>query len=285
MFKKEPKMMRKIKHPNIVRCYGVRINFLTQHFWNNKVHKLYFQQFLASKKLNFKLKYALQITFLAQFSYKGCLVESHPPFKTIFYTLLTTHQMDEDLDYLYIELELMKGGDLYSDMKNRKRSKKLYEEEEVVQIMKCILQGLDHIHDQNIVHRDLKPANLLLKGDMTYTQVKIGDFGLSGQYEKNSIQKSLSKNVGTTLFMAPEQFLKQDYGKVSIFLSISENFFGKKSCLKMSQNVDMWSVGIIMWILLGDLHHPLYKKGMEQEEFKSIVLKGDFDFSNLKCSE
>lgn len=40
--------------------------------------------------------------------------------------------MDEDLDYLYIELELMKGGDLYSDMKNRKRSKKLYEEEEVV---------------------------------------------------------------------------------------------------------------------------------------------------------
>lgn len=53
--------------------------------------------------------------------------------------------------------------------------------------MKCILQGLDHIHDQNIVHRDLKPANLLLKGDMTYTQVKIGDFGLSGQYEKNSI--------------------------------------------------------------------------------------------------
>ena len=121
--------------------------------------------------------------------------------------------MDEDADYLFIELELMKGGDLYTDMRNRKRENKLYEETEVRSILKCILQGLSHIHEQNIVHRDLKPANLLLKSHKSYGNIKIGDFGLSGRYESNSISKSLCRNVGTTLFMHLSSFLDRTMEK------------------------------------------------------------------------
>jgi serine/threonine protein kinase len=105
---------------------------------------------------------------------------------------------------LFIELDLMQGGDLYSDIKRRRNSGEFYTELEVRMILKCILQGLEHIHKEDIVHRDIKPANLLLKSHQSYDKIKIGDFGLSGQYEKNSIQKSLSRNVGTVLFMAPE---------------------------------------------------------------------------------
>ena len=56
----------------------------------------------------------------------------------------------------------MQGGDLLADIIRRKKSQQFYEEEEVRQIIRCILQGLACIHDNNIVHRDLKPANLLL---------------------------------------------------------------------------------------------------------------------------
>ncbi len=101
--------------------------------------------------------------------------------------IIRCYGMQEDEDYLYIELELMKGGDLEADIKLRKESNTFYSEEEVRLIMKCILQGLDHIHDQNIVHRDLKPANLLLKDKCTYDQIKIGDFGLCGKFEKRSL--------------------------------------------------------------------------------------------------
>lgn len=111
----------------------------------------------------------------------------------------------------------MEGGDLGNDIKQRRKQGNYFAEQEARDIVKGILMGLGHIHGLNILHRDLKPANLLLKEKGDYSNIKIADFGLSGQYTKNSLSKSLSKNVGTTLYMAPEQFKNQDYGKVGFY--------------------------------------------------------------------
>lgn len=56
-----------------------------------------------------------------------------------------------------------------------------------MQYMQQILEGVQHMHQQNIVHMDLKPENIVCV-DSTGTSIKIIDFGLAsklGKYRKS----------------------------------------------------------------------------------------------------
>lgn len=130
--------------------------------------------------------------------------------------------------FLFFEMELLQGGSL-SD----KLSSKLTEHE-AASIMKSLLEGVAYLHSKNIVHRDLKPENILFK-DSSLASLKITDFGLSG---KMSVDYTLDDMCGTALFMAPEQARHRHY----------------------SEAVDIWSCGIIMYMMLEN-SHPLYTKG------------------------
>jgi translation initiation factor 2-alpha kinase 4 len=50
------------------------------------------------------------------------------------------------------------------------------DEEQKIQLLRGILEGLAYIHSKHIIHRDLKPANIFLTDQ---NKVKIGDFGLA----------------------------------------------------------------------------------------------------------
>lgn len=83
----------------------------------------------------------------------------------------------------------------------------------------CVFQGLAHIHQQGMIHRDLKPVNIFLDSN---DHVKIGDFGLATtsmrtkpsdpystsrslqESEKEDVTGSLTGQVGTALYVAPE---------------------------------------------------------------------------------
>ncbi len=53
----------------------------------------------------------------------------------------------------------------------------LYNDEEKVWcLLREILQGLNHIHEQGMIHRDLKPGNVLIDRD---GHAKLADFGLA----------------------------------------------------------------------------------------------------------
>ena len=79
-------------------------------------------------------------------------------------------------------------------------------------------------------------------GDLS--TVKIADFGLSAQVDSR-YSKRVKAQCGTLLYMAPEIFSQPSYSKA----------------------VDMWSCAVIMYILLKG-HHPIYKEGMDNDEYK-----------------
>ncbi|KAH0455631.1 hypothetical protein IEQ34_015663 [Dendrobium chrysotoxum] len=91
--------------------------------------------------------------------------------------------------------------------------------------------GMEYLHSKNIVHFDLKCDNLLVNlKDQSRPICKVGDFGLS-KIKRNTL---VSGGVrGTLPWMAPE------------LLNGSSN--------KVSEKVDVFSFGIVLWeILTGD---------------------------------
>ncbi|XP_061665433.1 myosin light chain kinase, smooth muscle-like isoform X1 [Syngnathoides biaculeatus] len=90
--------------------------------------------------------------------------------------------------------------------------------------MRQILEGMLYVHKQNIVHLDLKPENIVCT-DHTGTCIKIIDFGLASKLEEG---KPLMVMHGTPEFVAPEVI---SYESVGV-------------------ETDMWSIGVICFILL-----------------------------------
>lgn len=119
----------------------------------------------------------------------------------------------------YLFMEYVPGGDLF----DRMYKKMFYYEDEARNLVYNLLIGVKYCHDNGICHRDLKPENLLLSGSKD-VDIKIGDFGIASKVCGNN----LTLQCGSLNFMAPEILNNQNYGKP----------------------VDMWSVGVITYILL-----------------------------------
>jgi len=109
---------------------------------------------------------------------------------------------------------------------------------------------LDYLHDKDIVHRDLKPENLLLKSKDNDTDIKLADFGLSKIVGQEVLMQTA---CGTPGYVAPEILQAKGYGK----------------------EVDLWSVGVITYILLCGFP-PFYNENVPLL-FESIM-KADFDY-------
>lgn len=100
-------------------------------------------------------------------------------------------------------------------------------EAEVVNYIRQVCDGLQHMHEQNIVHLDLKPENVMCQTQKG-TSVKIIDFGLATKLDPREIVKV---TTGTAEFAAPEIVEREAVG-----------FF-----------TDMWAVGVLSYVLLSGL--------------------------------
>ena len=85
--------------------------------------------------------------------------------------------------------------------------------------------------------------------------IKIIDFGLSAQ----NFDKLINNDYcGTYIYMAPEQIEKKLY-----FIS-----------------VDIWSIGILMFMLLNNGKHPFYVKGDNRKDFEKKIEECKINFYN-----
>ncbi len=73
----------------------------------------------------------------------------------------------------------------------------------IVYYVDQIASALQYAHDQRVVHRDVKPENILVRADGT---LLVSDFGIAKLMEQ-SVLLSVQTQVGTPVYMAPEQHL------------------------------------------------------------------------------
>ena len=155
----------------------------------------------------------------------------------------------EGNNQLLIKMEYIKYGTLEQWMKNQK---KIFEEEAST-ILRNILSAIEYLHSKRICHRDLKPENIMLSRKNDLNSIKIVDFGLSIQ----NLNKLINNDYcGTYIYMAPELMEKKLY-----FIS-----------------VDIWSIGILMFMLLNKGKHPFYIKGDKRDEIANKIKNGKFTF-------
>jgi len=168
--------------------------------------------------------------------------------------ILKMYDTLEDTKKLYLVLEIANGGDLFDKI----IATGGFSEEVARMYFKQVIDGVHHCHNKGIVHRDLKPENLLLASD---EQLKISDFGLS--------------NIITT----PEQMLKTHCG--------SEKYAAPEVMANsdpyMGLPVDMWSCGVILYIMVGGAF-PFVEATVACELFQSLK-DGKFAFPKQFSSE
>lgn len=170
----------------------------------------------------------------------------------------------EDAEYVHLVTELCQGGELYDKIVQKAHTGggdshdvvPCFHEHEAARIIHQILSAISYMHDRNIVHRDIKPENILFKRSTTHgidddLSITIIDFGLSRRHN-HKMERPMTSLVGTPYYIAPE-VIQQKYDK---------------SC-------DMWSVGVVAYILL--CGYPPFN-GVTTDEVSASVQKGRYHF-------
>jgi serine/threonine protein kinase len=115
--------------------------------------------------------------------------------------------------HLVIIMELIKGQSLDEWLEHRySPGNSGVTFTETQPIVKQLVQGMSAVHAIGIAHRDLKTANLVLNQETG--KLVIVDFGLSKLQNTNTTLSAANCQLGTLLYMSPEQF-KGDVREIS----------------------------------------------------------------------
>ncbi|KAB0362490.1 hypothetical protein FD754_006646 [Muntiacus muntjak] len=150
------------------------------------------------------------------------------------------------------------SGELFSRI--QERGDQAFTEREAAEIMRDIGTAIQFLHSRNIAHRDVKPENLLYTSKDKDGVLKLTDFG----FAKETTQNALQTPCYTPYYVAPEVLGPEKYDK---------------SC-------DMWSLGVIMYILLCGFP-PFYSNTGQaiSPGMKRRIRLGQYGFPSPEWSE
>mmetsp|Transcript_52181 Transcript_52181/g.59907 ORF Transcript_52181/g.59907 Transcript_52181/m.59907 type:complete len:341 (+) Transcript_52181:142-1164(+) len=164
---------------------------------------------------------------------KNSSTNSHPN----IISFIASYRSDVQPNYLLLVFEFADAGDLSVQVTARAPSR-YFKETEILMISAQLCLALHYLHEKNMMHRDIKTQNVFLT---TSGLIKIGDFGLSRQYERDIETDVGSTFCGTPFYLAPELWKRTMY----------------------SRKADMWSVGVVMYELMA-LKKPFFAPTMKE---------------------
>ncbi|XP_045340359.1 serine/threonine-protein kinase 33 isoform X1 [Leopardus geoffroyi] len=170
--------------------------------------------------------------------------------------IIHLEQVFETPKKMYLVMELCEDGEL-KEILDRKGH---FSENETRWIIQSLASAIAYLHNKDIVHRDLKLENIMVKSSFTddnnemNLNIKVTDFGLAVKKQGRS-EAMLQTTCGTPIYMAPEVINAHDY----------------------SQQCDIWSIGVIMYILL--CGEPPFLASSEEKLFE-LIRKGELHFED-----
>lgn len=162
--------------------------------------------------------------------------------------IIKLYESFEDHRNIYLVMEICNGGELFDRIIEAGH----FTEVQAAILMQQVVRAMYYMHENRVCHRDLKPENFLFmtKEPIEKNLLKIIDFGLSCRFEPNQV---LTTKAGTPYYVAP-QVLAGKYDQLS----------------------DMWSAGVIMYVMLCG-YPPFF--GETDAEVLSKVRLGNFSFN------
>jgi len=165
--------------------------------------------------------------------------------------VVALHDAYEDDEYVHLVMEICSGGDLFDRIVSRKHTVP-FSEEEAATILQKLMEAISYCHSMGIAHRDIKPDNILfVDHSSSLSQIKLADFGQASFFSPE--QGLMQGIVGTPYYVAPEVLGGKDY----------------------NEKVDVWSAGVILYIMLSGVAPFL---GETPQEIFEAVLCGRLRF-------
>eukprot|EP01135_Chromosphaera_perkinsii_P000658 Nk52_evm25s147 gene=Nk52_evmTU25s147 len=154
----------------------------------------------------------------------------------------------KDFGYLYMVLEYVPGGELFSLLANEQR----FNEENARFFAAQVVCAFTYLHSMGVVYRDLKPENMLID---TRGYVKITDFGFAKMIAGLPDSENRTWTLcGTPEYLAPEVIMSRGYGF----------------------SVDWWALGILIYEMCRGRPPFMSVAGNHMETYEQI-LKGHYD--------
>mmetsp|Transcript_5066 Transcript_5066/g.9087 ORF Transcript_5066/g.9087 Transcript_5066/m.9087 type:complete len:919 (+) Transcript_5066:104-2860(+) len=166
------------------------------------------------------------------------------------------HTFEDDL-CIYIASEICEGGELFDAL----IKEGVLSEHTASALFRQVMSAVAYLHKNGICHRDLKPENFLLAKKcgpdlpLKEGKVKLIDFGTAKRFDLGQ----MTTKVCTVHYVAPEVL--------------------KKSLEAYTEKVDVWSCGVILYLMLAGA--PPFNSDNELELMKSVK-KGKWSFKPAK---
>ncbi|CAD8068194.1 unnamed protein product [Paramecium sonneborni] len=233
----------------LVRKQCITEKFLSHYEIVKKLGQGGFGEVYLVKHLSTENLRAVKVILRKTINCEEKLLEETEILKTLDHpNIVKVLEIFADFKYYYIVTEYCQGGELLDRIKTMTN----YNERLAAKYMKQVFSAIIYCHHKNIVHRDLKPENILFDSKDPDANLKVIDFGAS---EKMVNESYLTKKVGTPYYVAPEVISEPGY----------------------DQKVDVWSCGVILYILM--IGRPPFK-GQNDIETLKLAKQGKFNTSH-----